>query len=389
MVKEMKLRKFQYRIYPTGKQKRQMESVLIVCMRLWNYFLEQRDTAYKTSKKFISCFDQMREIPKLKIKDPSIKEVHSQTLQDVPRRLDKAFQAFFRRIKYGETPGFPRFKHEDRYNSFTYPQNRGSFKIDEDGKIYLSKIGHVKIEYHREAKGTWKTCTVKRTSTGKWYVVITSELPDVAVSKSTKPAVGIDLGLKEFAVLSDGSKIKRERFFKQEEDALIKAQRKFDKQKKGSPERHKARKVVARIHERTSNKRRNFTHQNSKRIANSYGTICLEDLNISSMLAGKTITIKGEKKSAKPTHRSINDVAWNEFVNQLKYKAEEAGSSVVLVNPKNTTKTCSVCGKLTSKDLSDRIHNCSCGHSEDRDLNASRNILAVGLHSLEVLKKAS
>ena len=383
------IRNFQYRIYPTGKQARQMNSVLTVCMRLWNYFLEQRDTAYKTDKTSISCFTQIKEIPKLAIKDPSIKEVYSQTLQEVPRRLDKAFQAFFRRVKLGEDPGYPRFKHKDRYNSFTYPQNNGSFKLDEEGKIYLSKIGHVKIGYHREAKGVWKTCTVKRTSTGKWYVVISVEQPDVVVKKSVKPVVGIDLGLKEFAVLSDGSKIKRERFFKAEENALAKAQRKLAKQKKGSQERHKAKRVVSRIYERIINKRKNFTHQNSRKIANKYGTICLEDLNISSMLAEKTITIKGEKKPATGTHRSINDVAWNEFVNQLKYKAEEAGSSVILVNPRNTTKMCSVCGKLTGKDLSDREHNCSCGHSEDRDLNASKNILAVGLHSLEVLKKAS
>jgi len=383
------IRNFQYRIYPTGKQKRQMESVLIACMRLWNYFLEQRDTAYKTDKTSISYFAQMKEIPKLAIKDPSIKEVYSQTLQDVPKRLDKAFQAFFRRVKVGETPGFPRFKNRDRYNSFTYPQNNGSFKLAEEGKIYLSKIGHVKIEYHREAKGTWKTCTVKRTPIGKWYVVISSELPDVAVEKSIKPAVGIDLGLKEFAVMSDGSKIKRARFFKAEEDALAKAQRKFDKQKKGSPARHKTRKIVARIHERITNKRKNFTHQNSRKIVNKYGTICLEDLNVQNMLQKSTILVDGQQLSAKPTHRSINDVSWNEFVRQLKYKAEEAGSSVILVDPKNTTKMCSVCGKLVNKDLSDREHNCSCGHSEDRDLNASKNILAVGLHSLGVLKKAS
>jgi putative transposase len=358
-------------------------------MRLWNYFLEQRDTAYKTEKKSISCFTQIKEIPQLALKDPSIKEVYSQNLRDVPRRLDKAFQNFFRRVRLGEEPGYPRFKHKDRYNSFTYPQNNGSFKLTEEGKIYLSKIGCVKISYHREARGIWKTCTVKRTPTGKWYVVIASELPDVVINKSINSAVGIDLGLKEFAVLSDGSKIKRARFFKAEENALAKAQRKLAKQKKGSQERQKARKVVARIYERTGNKRKNFTHHNSRKIANNYGTICLEGLNIPNMLAQKTITIKGEKKSATGTHRSINDVAWNEFVNQLKYKAEEAGSSVILVNPRNTTKVCSSCGRLVDKDLSQRIHSCICGHREDRDFNASKNILAVGLHSLEVLKKAS
>ena len=381
MAQEM-TRNFQYRIYPTSKQEKQMNSVLLVCMRLWNYFLDQRDTAYKTTKTSISCFTQIKEIPKLALKDPSIKEVYSQTMQEVPRRLDKAFQAFFRRCKLGEVAGFPRFKHKDRYNSFTYPQNNGSFKITDSGKIYLSKIGCVKIDYHREAVGTWKTCTVKKTATGKWYVVISSILPDIVVEKSSNPAVGIDLGLKEFAVLSDGSKIKRARFFKTEEVALARAQKKLAKQKKGSKERRKAKRVVARICERTVNKRRDFTHQNSRSVVNKYGVICLEDLNIKGMLEKETIEIKGVTRSAKPTHRSISDVAWNEFVNQLKYKAEEAGSSVVMIDPKNTTKACSFCGKLTAKDLSDRIHSCSCGLEIDRDLNASKNILRLGLQSL-------
>jgi putative transposase len=389
MAKEMKLRNFQYRIYPTGKQKRQMEFVLIVCMRLWNYFLEQRDTAYKTEKKSISYFDQVKEIPKLAIKDPSIKDIYSQIMQDVPRRLDRAFQAFFRRIKAGETPGFPRFKHRNRYNSFTYPQNSGRFRLTEDGKIYLGKIGCVKIKYHRKAKGTWKTCTVKRTPTGKWYVVISCEQSDVAVPRSTKPAVGIDLGLKEFAVLSDGSKIKRARFFKAEEGALAKAQRKLEKQDKGTTARRKARKVVARIHERISDKRNDFTHQASRKIANTYGVICIEKLNINGMLENPSVVIQGKEISAKPLHRSILDVAWNQFGNQLGYKAEEAGGLVVRGNPVGTTKKCSACGKLKSMDLSQREYICSCGHKEDRDSNSSKNILAVGLHSLEVLKKVS
>ena len=382
-------RNFLYRIYPTGKQARQMESVLTTCRRLWNYFLDQKSTAYKTDKTSISCFTQIKEIPKLAVKDESIKEVYSQTLQDVPRRLDKAFQAFFRRVKQGEDPGYPRFKGRDRYNSFTYPQNNGSFKLTEDGRIYLSKIGCVKIEYHREAKGTWKTCTVKCTSTGKWYVVISSILPDVKVAKSTKPAVGIDLGLKVFAVLSDGSVIKRARFFKREEDALAKAQRKLAKQVKGTPERKKVKKVVARIHERIADKRNDFTHQNSRRIANAYGIICIEDLNIKGMQMKPTIVIQGKEKSARGTHRSILDVAWNQFGNQLSYKAEEAGGLVVRGNPAGTTKKCSACGKSRSMDLSQREYVCFCGHKEDRDSNSSKNILSVGLHTLEAFKKVS
>lgn len=384
----MKTRAYSYRIYPTGKQAKQMETVLYVCSRLWNYFLNQKIEVYKATKKSISCYDQIKEIPQLAIKDEVVRDVYAQVLQDVPRRLDKAFQMFFRRIKQGGTPGFPRFKGKDRYNSFLYPQNNGAcFKLMEDGKLYLSKIGCVKIAYHREAKGNWKTCTVKKTCTGKWYIVITAEQESVK-KINTKPAIGIDLGLKEFAVLSDGTKIKRARFFKAEEKNLAKAQRKLAKQIKGTKERKKAKRVVARVYERITNKRNNFTHQASRTIANKYGTICIENLNIKGMLENPSIKIGGKEISAKGIHRSIADVAWNEFSNQLTYKAEDAGGQVIKGNPKGTTQKCRVCGKVVPKDLSVRIHKCSCGNIEDRDSNASKNILAVGLHSLADRKVA-
>lgn len=383
------IRNFQYRIYPTKKQAKRLDSVLYVCRRLWNYFLAQRVNEYKATKKSISCYTQIKEIPKLALKDEVLKEVYSQVLQDVPRRLDKAFQSFFRRVKQGGTPGFPRFKNADRYHSFLYPQNNGSFKLTEDGKIYLSKIGCVKIAYHREAKGDWKTCLVKCTSTGKWFVVIAVDVEAKKKCVSDKPSVGIDLGLKEFAVLSDGSRIERARFFKVEEDNLAKAQRKLSKQVGGTVKRKKARKVVARVHERITNKRNDFTHQVSRFVANKYGIICIEDLDIKGMLEKPTIKVGGKEVSAKAVHRSIADVAWNEFSNRLDYKAEEAGGRVVRGSARGTTQRCSACGKVVLKDLSQRVHACSCGCVEDRDLNASKNILSVGLHTLEVLKKVS
>lgn len=377
----MKLRNFQYRIYPTGKQTRQMQFVLDTCRHVYNYFLEQKITAYKTEKKSISCFTQIKEIPQLAIKDEGLKEVYSQVLQDVPRRLDKAFQAFFRRVKTGDTPGFPRFKNRDRYNSFSYPQNNGSFKLTEDGKLYLSKIGCVKITYHRECKGNWKTCIIKKTTTGKWYIVITVEQESIKKTNN-KPSVGIDLGLKVFATLSDGTVIERARLFKAEEDALAKAQRKLAKQIRGTCERKRAKKVVARVHERIVCKRNNFTHQASRMLVNKYGIICIEDLDVKGMLENPTLTIQGKEISAKPTHRSIMDVAWNQFGNQLTYKAEDAGGQVVKGKSRGTTQKCRVCGRVVPKDLSVRIHSCICGNIEDRDLNASGNILSVGLHTL-------
>jgi len=191
------------------------------------------------------------------------------------------------------------------------------------------------------------------------------------------------LGLKEFAVLSNGEKIKRERFFKDGEKKLSKAQRKFSKLEKKTSERNKQRMIVGRVHEKIQNQRSDFTHKLSRQLVNQYGIICLEKLNIKSMQEKETISVNGKKIKATKIHKSIQDVAWNQFVQQLSYKVEETGGKIVFVNPKNTTKMCSSCGKLTSKELSDRIHECSlCGLIMDRDLNASKNILRIGMDSL-------
>ena len=369
------MKAYQYRLYPTGKQEKAMLAVLDACRFLWNHCLAQRKTAYEKDKKTISCFTQIKAIPVLAVSNPFLREIYSQTAQDVPRRLDKAFRAFFRRVKAGEKPGYPRFKGKGWYNSFTYPQANGSFGIDDDGKLYLSKIGHVKIAYHRPVQGVLKTCVVKRSSTGKWYVVLTcDEVVEPKLSPSSEQ-VGIDMGLETFSTLSNGEKIANPRFFKREQDALAKVQRKFSKQAKGTPERKRARKVVSKVHERIANKRENFVHQESRKLVNRYGLLAFEDLNVRKMM---------EKYG-----KSIGDAAWSSFLGKLSYKAESAGRTVLRVNPAYTSQTCSQCGNRQKIDEKVRVYQCPiCGLVLHRDLNASINILRAGLCSLATQKVA-
>ena len=293
--------------------------------------------------------------------------VHSQVLQDVLKRLDKAFDAFFRRIREGQKAGYPRFRSRSRYDSFTFSQS--GFSI-EKSKLRLSKIGRVKIKLHRPIEGKVKTLTITRSSTGKWFACFTAEVQHESLPDSQN-AVGIDMGLKSFAMLSTGEAIANPKFFRVEEKRLVKAQRKLSAATKGSLERRKRRKITARIHERIANKRRDFAHQESRKLVDRFGIIVFENLNIRGMLKNHCLA------------KSIADAAWNQLAQFTTYKAEEAGRCVRQVNPRNTSQACSGCGEVVKKDLRIRIHKCSgCGLTLDRDYNAARNILALGLQSI-------
>jgi len=358
---------FEYRIFPTKKQEGLLQETLNECRWLYNHLLEQRKAAYELESQRLSLYQQQAAFPVLKQERPSLATVHSQVLQQVAVRLDLAMKAFFRRVKAGETPGYPRFKGHDRYDSFTYPQS--GFKIDEQGKLYASGIGHIKIVLHRPMRGKLKTLTLHKSSTGKWYACFSVEcepgrLPECASQ------VGIDVGLKTFATLSTGEEIANPRFFRTEEKALAHVQRKHSTLAKGTKECRKHRKAVARVHERIAWRRSNFTHQESRKIVNHFGIIAVEDLTINRMIHNHCLA------------KSIADASWSAFFAQLSAKAEEAGRQLVKVNPAYTSQTCSTCGHRHPMPLSERIFACPCCHAHlDRDLNAAKNILGLGLQA--------
>lgn len=383
---------YKYRIYPSKPQERILSSQLEVCRKLYNHFLQTRKESYESSKKSLGLYDQLNTLKQMKIDDPILATVGSQVLQNVGVRVDLAYQAFFRRIKTKkptESAGFPRFKGFGRYDSMTFPQYESGIKLI-DGKLRLFGLGMVKLKLHRPTEGIIKTATVLRSSTRKWYVYFSCEVEPSLPLPSLNNSVGIDLGIKTFATLSDSSKIDNPRFFKKEEEALAKANRKLAKFPKpsktnpSSPTRLKAKKTLSRVHERTKFKRTNFVHQESRKLINKYQLIILEDLNINKMKTKDPVN-NPEGLKFKSLRRSIADVAWNEFSSLLSYKAEEAGRVVLFVNPAYTSQDCSTCGNRDKekKSLSTRTHKCKqCGLVLDRDLNASLNILRIGLDSL-------
>lgn len=355
---------FKYRLKPTKKQVKLLQQTLDECRWLYNECLEQCILAYEELGEPLSSVDQDAFLPFWKEERGSLKTVHSQVLQNVIKRLDLGFQAFFRRIKCGEKPGFPRFRGYNRYQSFCYPQSGFSF----DGKILkLSKIGKLRIFLHRLIEGKIKTCTISTNAIGEWYVSFSCEIePEYLPAKEN--IIAIDVGIESFATFSDGTTIANPRFLKNAQKALAKAQRKKDKLAKGTPERRKHAKAVAKIHNKIKNRREEFCHKESKKIVDKYQTICIEDLNIMNMVEGSYLA------------KSILDVSWNRFRNYLVYKAEEAGRQLITVAPAYTSQTCSQCGCCSRKALDEREHHCMrCGYKAHRDLNASLNILALGL----------
>jgi len=360
---------FQYRLYPNKPQVKKLESTLEECRWLYNHLLEKRKNAYEQRGESLTCYGQITTFPILKTERPSLKDVHSQILQNVAVRVDLAYKAFFRRLKaQAKEPGYPRFKGDGRYDSFTFPQS--GFSVTHDNRVTLSKIGAIKMVYHRPMKGKVKTCTIRRTSTGKWYVSFSVEC-DPLVLSPLDIQVGIDVGLKTFASLSTGEEIANPRFFRKEEEALAKVQRAHSKLAKGSPERGRHRKAVARVHERIAFRRDNFTHQESRQIVDRFGVICVEDLHVNRMVHNHCLA------------KSIADASWSQFFDQLSSKAEEAGRVFIKVDPAYTTQDCSRCRHRQRMSLGERVYHCPCCFLViDRDLNAALNIKALGLQSV-------
>lgn len=365
---------FRYRILPSKSQRAKLAETLELCRWVYNETLAARKNAWEQEQRAISRYDTMKMLPVWKEQRPELREVYSQVLQEVCTRVDLAFQGFFRRVKVGENPGYPRFRGYGRYDSFTYPQS--GFELRDNG-LYLSKIGIVKIILHRPIRGNVKTLTIRRDRVGDWYACFSCEVEPEPLPISAK-AVGIDVGLESFATLSNGEKVANPRFFRKDEKELAKAQRKLSKAEKGTPERAKRQRAVQHIHQRITNRRKDFAHKLSRQLVNEYGIIALEKLNNKNMLKNHWLA------------KSISDASWNQLAQYITYKAEYAGREVILVDPRNTSKRCSRCGTLVEKSLSVRVHKCPvCGLVIDRDENAAINILGLGLQSLGLVPRSS
>lgn len=363
---------FKFRLFPTDGQRTKLKTTLEGCRRAYNLCLEARRDAYEQEGKTLSLYDTIRMVKDWRANDPVIGAVHTHPIQQTCERVHLAFHAFWRRCKSGENPGYPRFKQEDRYDSFTFTDSTRGFSLRGEATLRISGVGDVRIKKHRPLEGTIKRLTILRDGTGCWFACFSVEVEDKILEPNTD-AIGIDVGISAFAVLSDGTRIENPRFLKQDDKRLRKVQRQLSESPKGSERREKKRRAFGKVWKKVSNRRSDFAHKLSRSIVNVFGIICVEELDIKGMT----------EENWRSLNRNIHDVAWRRFRDLLTYKAEEAGRVLISVNPKYTSRMCSSCGEMVLKPLDQRVHSCPhCGQEMDRDLNAAINILRRGLSSL-------
>jgi putative transposase len=289
---------YQYRLHLTRGQQRLLEQQLEECRWVYSQTLAARRDVWEHRQETLGLYDTQALLPDWKAERRSLKLVHSLVLQNVQLRVDLAFKAFFRRVKAAESEaGYPRFKGFGRYDSMTYPQYGNGARL-EGNRLILSKIGAVLINLHRGVEGRIKTVTLRRSSTGKWFVAFAVERERTAVADIPQAGVGVDVGLEKFATLSTGETIANPRFFRGDERDLKRAQRRLSEQQKGTSERARRRRSVARIHERIASRRKNFAHQQSRKLVNRFGIIVFEDLSITRMSKNHCLA------------KSIADAAW-------------------------------------------------------------------------------
>jgi len=350
------MRNYKFRLYPNIDQEYKLNNNLNVCKWVYNKFVEQ------AQKSFLSRNDMNYYLTELKQSESWLYNYHSKMLQMVSTQLESAEKSLIEISKKGCKTGKLRFARYNEFRTFTY--NQSGFKL-ENNKLYLSKIGDIRIKKHRDTPDNIKQVIVTKTKSGKWYACLTCELLHTIPPKiSFEKSVGIDVGIKSFAYDSDNHQTPNPLTLKKMLKPLIRVQRKVSKCVKGSNNRIKHIKRLQRIHERITNRRNDFQHKLSSTYANHYDVVFVENLQLSNM-------VKNHKLS-----RSIMDSSWGTFVQKLEYKCK----LLVEVPARNTTIDCSRCGTKIPKSLAVRIHRCDkCNLVIDRDYNASINILQKGL----------
>ena len=351
---------FKYRLIPTKAQAVFLSGELRDACSLYNAALEERIGAWKTCHKSINYYDQANQLKAMRA-DGCLTLANFSCCQDVLRRVNKTFSAFFARCKRGDKPGFPRYRSARRYDSITFPAYGDGCRLLPNGKLRVQGAGHIKVNLHRPLEGVVKTVTIKREA-GRWFACFSVECNTHPLPESDR-ATGIDVGLNSFAVLADGTEIQNPRHYRNAEARLRRCQRKVARRKKGGNRRRKAVRLLQRAHVHVGNQRRDFQHKESRKLVNAYGLIAVEDLNVKGLAGGMLA-------------KSVHDAGWSMFVAMLLYKAASAGREVIQVDPRGTSQTC-LCGQRVPKTLADRWHDCpACGLSASRDHVSARVILS-------------
>ena len=354
-----------YRIYPDRKTETKLAEALESCRWLYNRLLGEMAKA-KDARKSLSMYDCHNMIPALKKEYPMLNDVYSKVLQMVSQILWANIRGLAELRKRGNKTGHIRYKGKGWYKTLNY--NQSGFRI-EGNTLSLSKIGKVRMKMHRPVEGKVKGIIIKY-SDGKWYAIVQADYPSQPLPDNDAVA-GIDVGLLNFVVDSDGNSFENPRCLGRSLEKIKIVQRALSRKQNGSCNREKARKRLSKLHEKVNNQRSDFLHKLSRYYVNNYGTICVENLDVKSLK---------EKGHSNGLHRSIHDASWSRFLVMIGYKAESAGRNVIKVDARGTTQRCSRCGNITLKTLKDRVHDCPvCGLVVDRDYNAARNILIAGV----------
>lgn len=370
-------RAYKFRLYPTMEQQILINKTFGCCRYVYNHYLDKSIKDYESSGKSNTYNENNRDLTKLKKETDWLREVDSWALQNSLRDLDTAYKNFFRRVKKGQKPGFPKFKRKACFAQ-SYRTTKSNPTTDNisvrNEKIKLPKLGLVKFKQDREIKGRIVNATISRNSSGKYFVSLCCLDSEVEYLMPTNSTIGIDVGLKEFAVFSDGTVISNPKYLRKSEKRLKRLQRRFSKKQKGGKNQLKARLKLARQHEKVSNQRKDFLHKISTDIVKNHDIICCEDLNVKGMM-------KNHKMS-----KSTADVSWSEFYRQLTYKSDWYGRQFIQINRfYPSSQLCHVCGYRNKdvKDLKIREWTCpTCKTHHDRDENAAKNIEAEGLRML-------
>ena len=355
---------YKYRVYPSKEQKEILNRQMFLAKELYNLLLEKSKAYHKETGKTLTEYRMNIWITQLKHERPEFAELHSQVLQNVSKRVSDAYRHFFRRCKEKKQgkkvkAGFPRYKKF--VFSLTYPQL--GFRLEKK-RVELSRIGRINFVNHREIEGKIKTLTIKETKSQELYITISVEKEDKPFVSNNKPKVGIDLGVNQYAALSDNTIIQNAKITKHQRNHARVLQQNISRKEKGSNNRRNAVIRFAKYSEHIARIRQDRLHKISHQLVNSYSLIAYEELEIPNMVKSHRFA------------RSIGECSWGRFTDYLQYKAESAGCVVVGINPRYTTMTCSNCGNVQKVSILQRTFVCEkCGMRKDRDINASINIL--------------